>query len=182
MQAKYLEELSAGDTFLSPARTITETDVVGFAGLSGDFNPIHTDVEFALSTVYGQRVVYGLLGLAILTGLLDRLPTEAELATARCLFASVIDAPGGLRATSSHCANVCVPRTSASGSVSAPVRKARPSLPGMIRSVSHDSLLHQEVSLIGTCLGGHRGTIWVTSMWPWRQTGHCHNEEPVSSS
>src|SRR6201998_2574232 len=72
MQAKYLEELSAGDTFVSPARTITETDVVGFAGLSGDFNPIHTDVEFARSTVYGQRVVYGLLGLAILTGLLDR--------------------------------------------------------------------------------------------------------------
>ena len=72
MQAKYLEELSAGDTFLSAGRTITETDVVGFAGLSGDFNPIHTDVEFARSTVYGQRVVYGLLGLAILTGLLDR--------------------------------------------------------------------------------------------------------------
>jgi acyl dehydratase len=57
---------------LSPGRTITETDVVGFAGLSGDFNPIHTDVEFARSTVYGKRVVYGLLGLAILTGLLDR--------------------------------------------------------------------------------------------------------------
>src|SRR6201996_998478 len=72
MQAKYLEELSAGDPFLSPARTITESDVVAFAGLSGDFNPIHTDVEFARDTVYGQRVVYGLLGLSMLTGLLDR--------------------------------------------------------------------------------------------------------------
>lgn len=41
-------------------------------GLSGDFNPIHTDVGFAKDTVYGQRVVYGLLGLSMLTGLLDR--------------------------------------------------------------------------------------------------------------
>jgi acyl dehydratase len=72
MQAKFLEDLSAGDTFVSAARTITESDVVAFAGLSGDFNPIHTDVEFAAGTPYGQRVVYGLLGLSILTGLLDR--------------------------------------------------------------------------------------------------------------
>lgn len=70
--AKYLEDLTAGDTFTSAARTITESDVVGFAGLSGDFNPIHTDVEFARDTPYGQRVVYGLLGLSMLTGLLDR--------------------------------------------------------------------------------------------------------------
>ena len=88
MQAKYLEELSAGDTFLSPARTITETDVVGFAGLSGDFNPIHTDVEFARSTVYGQRVVYGLLGLAILTGLLDRTGLFSGTAIACWAFAT----------------------------------------------------------------------------------------------
>jgi acyl dehydratase len=72
MQAKFLEDLSAGDTFVSAARTITESDVVAFAGLSGDFNPIHTDVQFAAETPYGQRVVYGLLGLSILTGLLDR--------------------------------------------------------------------------------------------------------------
>jgi acyl dehydratase len=72
MQAKYLEELDPGDTFVSAARTITESDVVGFAGLSGDFNPIHIDAEFAQGTPYGQRVVYGLLGLAVLTGLLDR--------------------------------------------------------------------------------------------------------------
>jgi acyl dehydratase len=69
---KYLEDLTAGDVFTSAARTITESDVVAFAGLSGDFNPIHTDVEFARDTVYGQRVVYGLLGLSMLTGLLDR--------------------------------------------------------------------------------------------------------------
>jgi len=71
-QPKYLEDLSTGQTFTGGARTITESDVVAFAGLSGDFNPIHTDVEFARDTPYGQRVVYGLLGLSVLTGLLDR--------------------------------------------------------------------------------------------------------------
>ncbi|HZE49909.1 MAG TPA: MaoC/PaaZ C-terminal domain-containing protein [Jatrophihabitantaceae bacterium] len=69
----YLDDLSAGQRFVSAGRTITEADVVAFAGLSGDFNPIHTDAEFAGDTVYGQRVVYGLLGLSIATGLLDRL-------------------------------------------------------------------------------------------------------------
>jgi acyl dehydratase len=69
----YLEDLEAGQTFVSAARTVTEADVVAFAGLSGDFNPIHTDAEFSKQTIYGQRVVYGLLGLSIATGLLDRL-------------------------------------------------------------------------------------------------------------
>jgi acyl dehydratase len=72
MDAKFLEDLTPGDVFITAARTITETDVVGFAGLSGDFNPIHTDVQFASTTPYGQRVVYGLLGISIATGLLDR--------------------------------------------------------------------------------------------------------------
>jgi acyl dehydratase len=69
----YLDDLVAGQRFVSAARTVTESDVVAFAGLSGDFNPIHTDVEFAKGSVYGQRVVFGLLGLSIATGLLDRL-------------------------------------------------------------------------------------------------------------
>jgi acyl dehydratase len=68
----YLDDLESGQVFETPARTITESDVVTFAGLSGDFNPIHTDVEFAAGTAYGQRVVYGLLTLSIATGLLDR--------------------------------------------------------------------------------------------------------------
>lgn len=69
----YLEDLEAGQTFLSAGRTVTEADVVAFAGLSGDFNPIHTDAEFAASTIYGQRVVYGMLGLSMATGLIDRI-------------------------------------------------------------------------------------------------------------
>ena len=68
----YLDDLHSGQVFETPARTITEADVVAFAGLSGDYNPIHTDVEFAAGTAYGQRVVYGLLTLSVATGLLDR--------------------------------------------------------------------------------------------------------------
>ncbi|EFC79377.1 MaoC/PaaZ C-terminal domain-containing protein [Parafrankia sp. EUN1f] len=68
----YLEDLEIGQTFESAARTVTEADVVAFAGLSGDFNPIHTDAVSAEDSIYGQRVVYGLLGLSIATGLLDR--------------------------------------------------------------------------------------------------------------
>ena len=71
-QGLLYEDLSVGLSFRSPGRTITDADVVGFAGLSGDFNPIHTDAVFADDTIYGQRVVYGLLGLSIATGLLDR--------------------------------------------------------------------------------------------------------------
>jgi acyl dehydratase len=73
MSVHYLEDLAEGQRFVSAGRTITEADVVGFAGLSGDFNPIHTDAEFAADSIYGQRVVYGVLVLSIATGLLDRL-------------------------------------------------------------------------------------------------------------
>jgi acyl dehydratase len=70
--ALYYEDLSEGQTFTSPARTVTETDLVNFAMLSGDWNPIHTNEEFAKSTYYGKRVVHGLFGLSMMTGLLDR--------------------------------------------------------------------------------------------------------------
>lgn len=78
----YLEDLVPGQRFVSAARTITEADVVSFAGLSGDFNVIHTDAESAKDSVYGQRVVYGLLGLSVATGLLDRLGTFSGSAIA----------------------------------------------------------------------------------------------------
>lgn len=70
--ALYYEDISEGQTFTSPARTVTETDLVSFAMLSGDWNAIHTDVEFAETTNYGKRVVHGLFGLSMMTGLLDQ--------------------------------------------------------------------------------------------------------------
>jgi 3-hydroxybutyryl-CoA dehydratase len=68
----YFEEFETGQKILSAGRTITETDVVTFAGLSGDYNQIHTNAEFSKGTPFGQRVAHGLLGLAIASGLAMR--------------------------------------------------------------------------------------------------------------
>lgn len=61
--------LTPGYTFVSAGRTITEHDVVTFAGLSGDFNQIHVNHEFASQTRFGRRIAHGLLTLSILSGL-----------------------------------------------------------------------------------------------------------------
>ena len=58
-----------GFSYDTPARTITEADVVNFAGLSGDYNPIHTDEEFAKKTPNGGRIVHGALVFSISSGL-----------------------------------------------------------------------------------------------------------------
>jgi acyl dehydratase len=68
----YFEEFEIGKKFVSVGRTVTEHDIVTFAGLSGDFNQIHTDAEFSKNTVYGQRIAHGVLGLSIATGLVMR--------------------------------------------------------------------------------------------------------------
>jgi acyl dehydratase len=70
---RYFEEFEIGEEGESAARTITETDVVTFAGLSGDYNPLHTDAEFAKGTMYGERIAHGLLGVAVATGLAARM-------------------------------------------------------------------------------------------------------------
>lgn len=61
--------LQPGDTFRSAGRTITEADVVNFACLSGDFNRLHVDAEYAAGTNFGQRIAHGLLVLSVLSGL-----------------------------------------------------------------------------------------------------------------
>ncbi len=65
----YFSEFELGRTFLSGGRTVTEADVAIFAGLSGDYNPLHTDAVFAASTQFGQRIAHGLLAGSISTGL-----------------------------------------------------------------------------------------------------------------
>lgn len=52
-------------------RTVTESDIATFAGLSGDYNQLHTDAVFAASTPYGKRIAHGALTFAISTGLMD---------------------------------------------------------------------------------------------------------------
>ncbi|MBI3241564.1 MAG: MaoC family dehydratase N-terminal domain-containing protein [Chloroflexi bacterium] len=68
-RGRYFEEFAVGDKITTAGRTVTETDIVGFAGLSGDFNQIHVDDEFAKGSVFKQRVAHGLLGLSIASGL-----------------------------------------------------------------------------------------------------------------
>lgn len=58
-----------GYTFESAGRTITEADIVNFACLSGDFNSLHVNREYASSTRFGQRIAHGLLVLSVISGL-----------------------------------------------------------------------------------------------------------------
>ena len=68
-----------GDEFTSPGRTVTEADIVIFAGLSGDYNVLHTDAEHMKASIFGERIAHGLLGLSIQHGLLTRsLPAAAD--------------------------------------------------------------------------------------------------------
>ncbi len=68
----YFEEFEIGQRVTTPTRTVTETDIVNFAGLSGDFNLIHTDAVYAQSTPSGRRIAHGLLILSIASGLATR--------------------------------------------------------------------------------------------------------------
>ncbi len=74
------EDLAPGDEWESPARTITESDVVGFAGLSGDYNSIHVDHHAAARNAFGRPVAHGLLGLSIASGLASHAPRVDTLA------------------------------------------------------------------------------------------------------
>jgi len=80
--ARYYEEFNVGDTWETARRTITETDVVMFAAMTGDHNPIHTDEEFAKTTAFGTRLLHGPAGFAIATGLESRLGIKEGTATA----------------------------------------------------------------------------------------------------
>jgi 3-hydroxybutyryl-CoA dehydratase len=68
-RGRYFEEFTVGDVIVSAGRTITEADVVNFAGLTGDYNQIHTDAEYAAREMFGRRIAHGLLVLSISVGL-----------------------------------------------------------------------------------------------------------------
>lgn len=65
----FFDDLTEGQTFESVGRTITEYDVMAFAGLSGDYNQLHTNREYAKASPFGERIAHGLLVVAIATGL-----------------------------------------------------------------------------------------------------------------
>lgn len=76
----FYDDLNVGDEHQSTGRTVTETDVVNFAGLSGDFNNMHIDEEFAKKTVFTTRVAHGLCVLSIASGLWFTMPRLATIA------------------------------------------------------------------------------------------------------
>lgn len=70
MAGWYLEDFELGKTYCSGGRTITECDVAAFAGLSGDFNPLHMDEEYAKTqSIFGKRIAHGMIGPVIMTGM-----------------------------------------------------------------------------------------------------------------
>lgn len=73
MRGMYWEEWDIGAEFESPARTVTEADIVAFAGLSGDYNPLHINEEYCKNTIFGGRIAHGPLVYAIAAGLLFQL-------------------------------------------------------------------------------------------------------------
>lgn len=66
---RYLDEFEVGDVIETAGRTVTEADIVFFAGLSGDYNPLHTNEEWAKKTAMGGRIAHGILIAAIASGL-----------------------------------------------------------------------------------------------------------------
>ena len=74
---RYYEDMGVGEEYESPARTITEADVVNFSAFSGDWSPVHSDEEFCRKTPFKTRIAHGLLGLALTEGLKFRIPAFA---------------------------------------------------------------------------------------------------------
>jgi acyl dehydratase len=70
---RVFSEFEIGQRFVTPGRTITEADIASFAGLTGDYNPVHSDEEFAKATDFGGRIAHGPMGIGMAFGLASRL-------------------------------------------------------------------------------------------------------------
>lgn len=78
----YFDDFHVGQSWSTPRRTITDGELTAFAGISGDFNPLHTDEEFAKTTQFGGRIFHGPGVFAIATGLESRLGIKEGTAIA----------------------------------------------------------------------------------------------------
>jgi acyl dehydratase len=72
-RGRYFEEFTVGHRFVTWGRTITEADIVSFAALTGDYNPLHVDAEFGKTTQFGERIAHGMLGASYAVGLIAAL-------------------------------------------------------------------------------------------------------------
>lgn len=70
---RYFEDFKEGEEIRTLGRTVTEADIVNFSGFSGDFNPLHTDAEYAATQAFKGRIAHGMCGFSIAIGLLVRL-------------------------------------------------------------------------------------------------------------
>jgi acyl dehydratase len=70
----YLEDMEPGRSWVSPRRTLGDADIAAFAGVSGDFNPLHVDEVFAAEAGFGRRVAHGALVFSVATGLRQQMP------------------------------------------------------------------------------------------------------------
>lgn len=77
------DDVQIGDIWRSPGRTVTEADIVNFACLTGDFNPLHVDHHFARTSAFGRPVAHGLLGLSLVAGLGSHSPQMCTAALVR---------------------------------------------------------------------------------------------------
>lgn len=66
---KYFDDIKVGDELLTPRVTVTEGHILSYAGVSGDFSPVHMDAVYAKTTHFGERVAHGLMGLTLADGL-----------------------------------------------------------------------------------------------------------------
>src|SRR5277367_770880 len=82
----FFDDLEVGQEWRSAGRTVTETDIVNFAGISGDFNAIHVDHDFAKSTPFRQPIAHGLLVFSMGSGLGMYAPPVRTLA-----FMSIVE-------------------------------------------------------------------------------------------
>jgi acyl dehydratase len=80
VRSLYFDDFRIGQKFVSRSRTLTEADIVNFAGLSWDHNQLHTDAEYAGQTRYGKRIAHGLLGVVAHAGLTYQLTEDSILA------------------------------------------------------------------------------------------------------
>ncbi len=86
LEYRYFEDMNIGDKSISQGRTITEADIVNFAGLSGDYNSLHIDAEFAKKSIAGQRLAHGLLIMTVASGLFTRTPYNLSLTKSLMAF------------------------------------------------------------------------------------------------
>lgn len=82
----YFDDLEVGQEWISGGRTITESDIVQFAGFSGDFNPIHIDHEFAKTTPFRRPIAHGFAVFSIGSGLGVQIPTIRTIAMLKVKF------------------------------------------------------------------------------------------------